>query len=155
MAARKPKAAQPGLGPLPELSRTAVQPGGALSPAGAVKPSSGLAPEAAFKGSPPGEPVEERRRGVIDSLATALGKSWARRSREALHHEGRAAAGGWPGTVGEATAYVAQAMLSDQHRLPMLTTAERSLLARQVYASARKEWMCHLDPEPPKQKREL
>ena len=97
------------------------------------------------------------RRAVIDSLATALGQSWARRSREALHREGRAAAGGWPGTVGEATAYVAQALLSEQHRLPnpMLTTAERELLARAVYASARHEWLRHLDPEAPKQKREV
>jgi len=104
------------------------------------------------RGAPPGV-----RRAVIDSLATALGQSWARRSREALHREGRAAAGGWPGTVGEATAYVAQALLSDQHRLPspMLTTAERELLARAVYASARHEWLRHLDPEAPKQKREI
>ena len=102
-------------------------------------------------------PPPSVRRAVIDSLATALGQSWARRSREALHREGRAAAGGWPGTVGEATAYVAQALLSDQHRLPnpMLTTTERELLARAVYASARHEWLRHLDPEAPKQKRDI
>jgi len=97
------------------------------------------------------------RRAVIDSLATALGQSWAKRSREALHRDGRAAAGGWPGTVGEATAYVALALLSDQYRLPnpMLTPAERDLLARAVYASARHEWLRHLDPEAPKQKRDI
>ena len=102
-------------------------------------------------------PAPGVRRAVIDSLANALGQSWAKRSREALHRDGRAAAGGWPGTVGEATAYVAQALLSDQYRLPnpMLTPAERDLLARAVYASARHEWLRHLDPEAPKQKRDI
>jgi hypothetical protein len=147
-----------------------------------LRPASGQPPEVgapsahevvAAPAGPPAEPVvvavvepkviplrappPSVRRALIDSLATALGQSWAKRSREALHRDGRAAAGGWPGTVGEATAYVAQALLSDQYRLPnpMLTPAERELLARAVYASARHEWLRHLDPEAPKQKRDI
>lgn len=157
MDKRRPKPAPPGSAPPAEAQAD----GGSL-PAAAAITSAGAAVVAAaavgeVKVSPPRGAPPSVRRAVIDSLATALGQSWARRSREALHREGRAAAGGWPGTVGEATAYVAQALLSDQHRLPspMLTTAERELLARAVYASARHEWLRHLDPEAPKQKREI
>lgn len=156
MDKRRPKPSRPGSAPPAE-----ARPNGGSLPAGAATPPAGVAVAAAAVGeakvSPPRGAPPGVRRAVIDSLATALGQSWARRSREALHREGRAAAGGWPGTVGEATAYVAQALLSDQHRLPspMLTTAERELLARAVYASARHEWLRHLDPEAPKQKREI
>lgn len=152
MDKRRPRPARPVSAPPAE----ALPAGGGL-PAGLMASPGGAAVAVAEPkvGSPRGAPPSVRR-AVIDSLATALGQSWARRSREALHREGRAAAGGWPGTVGEATAYVAQALLSEQHRLPspMLTTAERELLARAVYASARHEWLRHLDPEAPKQKRE-
>ncbi len=131
-------------------------PGAAASPASASVAGSADPAVVVVETKAPRAPTPGVRRAVIDALATALGQSWARRSREALHRDGRAAAGGWPGTVGEATAYVAQALLSDQHRLPNpgLTPAERDLLARAVYASARHEWLRHLDPEAPKQKRE-
>lgn len=166
MDKRRPKPSQPGSAPPAE-----AQPDGGSLPAGTATPPARVAvatvavaaPAVAApaggetKVSPPRGASPSVRRAVIDSLATGLGQSWARRSREALHREGRAAAGGWPGTVGEATAYVAQALLSDQHQQPspMLTTAERELLARAVYASARHEWLLHLDPEAPKQKREI
>lgn len=156
MDKRRPRPLRPGSAPVAE-----AQPGEESLPEGAATPPVGVAVAAAAgsetKVSPPRGTPSSVRRTVIDSLAAALGQLWARRSREALHREGRAAAGGWPGTVGEATAYVAQALLSDQHRLPspMLSPAERELLARAVYASARHEWLRHLDPEVPKQKREI
>ncbi|HRI53957.1 MAG TPA: hypothetical protein PLW65_27650 [Pseudomonadota bacterium] len=156
MDKRRTKPLQPGSAP-----PAAVQPDGGSLPAGTATAPAGIAVAAPAgsetKVSPPRGAPPSVRRAVIDALATAFGQSWARRSREELHREGRAAAGGWPGTVGEATAYVAQALLSDQHRLPspMLTTAERELLTRAVYASARHEWLRHLDPEAPKQKREI
>lgn len=156
MDKRKSKTPRPPSGQPSELGSV-----GAVPPAGLSANGTALAapaePAVVTVEAKPRPPAPGVRRAVIDSLATALGQSWARRSREALHRDGRAAAGGWPGTVGEATAYVAQALLSDQYRLPtpVLTPAERELLARAVYASARHEWLRHLDPEAPKQKREI
>lgn len=155
MGKRKTPTAQPGQEPGDGPGQAAVNAAETLPPADASALNGGpsLQDSVSARGANvPGEVSANGRRVAIDSLAATLGKSWARRSREELHCEGRAAAGGWPGTVGEATAYVAQALLSGQHRLPLplLTTLERELLARGVYASARKEWLGHLDPEPAK-----
>lgn len=155
MGKRKTPTAQAGAGPGDGLGPATVHAAEPLPPADASALNGGPSPQgavAARGANLPGEVSANGRRVAIDSLAAVLGKTWARRSREELHREGRAAAGGWPGTVGEATAYVAQALLSGQYRLPMplLTTLERELLARGVYANARKEWLGHLDPEPAK-----
>jgi hypothetical protein len=88
---------------------------------------------------------------LLEASAIALGQSWARRWREDLHREGRAAAGGWPGTLREARTHVEQLLVLEMRRLkmPLITGAERELAARTAYASARTEWRRHLDPEVP------
>jgi hypothetical protein len=91
------------------------------------------------------------RNTFLESSAIALGRSWARRWREDLHREGRAAAGGWPGTLREARARVERSLLLEMRRLemPVITGPERELAARTAYASARIEWQRHVDPESP------
>ena len=82
--------------------------------------------------------------------AVALGRTWAEEQRAALHREGRAASGGWPGTLREARIRVErllqQAKLSPRS-LALVTADEREDAARAAYASARVEWCRRAEPE--------
>ena len=85
-----------------------------------------------------GDSVATARRAHIQEAAAALGKIWADHFRRDLHREGRAASGGWPGTLREARARVGL----------NITEAEREVAARTAYSSARDEWRKHAEPEP-------
>jgi len=91
------------------------------------------------------------RRAHLEETAAALGRTWAEERRRDLHREGRAAAGGWPGTLREARSFVGSALLSNtQGRTrDTITEAERELAVRKMYASARAEWRRHVDPDEP------
>ncbi len=88
---------------------------------------------------------------LIDS-AVALGRTWAEEQRASLHREGRAASGGWPGTLREARMRVER--LLQQAKLPprtlaLVTADDREEAAHAAYASARHEWCRRAEPETP------
>src|SRR5262249_50842244 len=91
------------------------------------------------------------RQTFIEETAIALGQTWARDCRRDLHREGRAASGGWPGTMNEARAIVGHAFIARMRSRGMsaITEQEHALAVRTAYASARSEWCRHVDPEGP------
>jgi hypothetical protein len=93
----------------------------------------------------------EVRRLFLEQSAVTLGRRWAEQWRDDLRREGRPAAGGWPGTLREARARVERHLRVEaaNRRMPAVTDAERELLARQAYASARAEWCLKAEPEAP------
>jgi hypothetical protein len=103
---------------------------------------------------PPAPPETARaasRRAFIEETAAALGRTWAVRRRRDLHGEGRAASGGWPGTLHEARALVHHALPGEMRgrKMNAITEVEREMAVRTAYANARDEWRRHVDPEPP------
>jgi hypothetical protein len=88
----------------------------------------------------------EARQAQLDERAAALGRTWASSCRRDLGREGRAACGGWPGTLNEARARVRE-MLASARNPGGYTEAEREHAARAVYRSARDEWRRHSVPE--------
>lgn len=105
-----------------------------------------------MKSAPCADATKSARQTTIEESAAALGRSWAVRCRHELHREGRSAAGGWPGTLSEARARVGRRLVVEAkgRRGELdITDAERELAARMAYASARTEWLRHVDPEAP------
>lgn len=72
---------------------------------------------------------------AVDSLAVDAGRAWAGTVRQLLHEEGRAATGGWPGTMTEA-----RARASQLDSATSLSPQERVRLARILYAAAKTSW---------------
>lgn len=102
-------------------------------------------------GDPPAE-VSSRaaiRRALIEQSAAALGQIWAVGCREELRREGRAVAGGWPGTLREARSRVGYALQQEMQRRKMaaMSEEEREIAARTAYASARVEWLKQSEPD--------
>lgn len=89
--------------------------------------------------------MTKARRAVLEEVAITMGRAWAERCREDLRAEGRAVAGGWPGTMPEARARVARQVAPELMRRGMsaATESERELCARAAYASARADWQSH------------
>jgi hypothetical protein len=89
------------------------------------------------------------RLAFIERTAAALGRTWAAGRRDELRREGRAAAGGWPGTMREARGCVERALPSELRvqKMSAITAEERELAARAANASARSEWLRGADPE--------
>ena len=114
-----------------------------------MKRTLAAAPDAAPASA--GDSVATARRAHIQEAAAALGKIWADHFRRDLHREGRAASGGWPGTLREARARVGLSMTVDsggRRGVLNITEAEREVAARTAYSSARDEWRKHAEPEP-------
>ena len=76
----------------------------------------------------------------LDALAKELGQAWAKEERDALHAEGRRAAGGWPGVRSEARNRAAR-FFADQ------SPTERDRLATLLYHSARDCWLDAREPD--------
>ncbi|EYF07679.1 hypothetical protein [Chondromyces apiculatus] len=91
------------------------------------------------------------RRKFIEQRAIALGQSWAQGWRRDLQQQGRAVAGGWPGTLREARTYVERALATELRgrKMTAISTAEREAATKVAYASARNEWRKHVEPEGP------
>lgn len=92
------------------------------------------------------------RQTSIEEGAAALGRRWAAGCRHDLHRDGRAASGGWPGTLSEARARVGRRLVVEakgRRSELAITDAEREVAARLAYSSARNEWLRHVDPEGP------
>ena len=122
-----------------------VSEGAAVSPVGEQPP----APDQVA--GPPRTGRAELRRLQLEQSAVILGRSWAVQWRDDLRREGRPAAGGWPGTLREARVRVERHFRAEaaHRRIAAVTDAEREVLARQVYASARAEWRLEAEPEAP------
>lgn len=97
--------------------------------------------ESKITATPP--PGLESRRMVVERTASAAGESWARWWRSELERQGRAVAGGWPGTLSEARARVLEAVLPEVKKLGIqeLTFDEREAAAKTLYATARRRWL--------------
>jgi hypothetical protein len=93
----------------------------------------------------------ELRRAFLEQTAVTVGRLWADQWRHDLQREGRPAAGGWPGTLREARARVEHHLQEelDPRKIAEVTGAERELLVRRAYASARAEWFLNAEPEGP------
>jgi hypothetical protein len=91
------------------------------------------------------------RRVFIEETAAALGRKWAIGCRSELHQEGRAAAGGWPGTLHEARLLIGRSLPTEVsgRNMATITEAEREIAVRAAYASARSEWLRNAETEPP------
>jgi hypothetical protein len=90
-----------------------------------------------------------KRRELFERSATLEGELWAAETRAQYGVEQRIAAGGWPGTLTEARARVAHALLPSLARdgLAAPTRTECEEAARILYASARNLWLKHRERE--------
>ena len=77
--------------------------------------------------------------------AERAGRLWADEVRGAIRLEGRAAAGGWPGTLTEARSRVMAVL---RGRLPA-EAEELDRLTRLLYSAARRHWLADRDASPP------
>lgn len=93
--------------------------------------------------------VAESRHREIQEGAAAVGRSWALQLVTALRSEQRAAAGGWPATISEARSQVGICLSHwlTQRGYQPIAPAEFEEATRLVYASARREWVSHREPE--------
>lgn len=80
-----------------------------------------------------------------EARAEEDGRAWADTVRTMLQSEGRAASGGWPGTISEARARVEGVMGAGDRPTP----DERDRLARVLYHAARSFWLVNRDASVP------
>ncbi len=87
----------------------------------------------------------EDRRVMLNDGAITVGAEWAHGWREAMRREGRAIAGGWPGTLPEARARVAAYFGAElaRRRMPVMTTDELQVAVAATYEKARRDWLTH------------
>ena len=87
----------------------------------------------------------EDRRLMLSDGALSIGAEWAHGWREAMRREGRAIAGGWPGTLPEARARVAAYFGAElaRRRMPVMTTDELQVAVAATYEKARRDWLTH------------
>jgi hypothetical protein len=86
---------------------------------------------------------------LLERRAALAGQVWAREMRESLRKQLRRAAGGWPGTITEARARLAEFVLPRLTReaAAAVTSSDREQAARTLYASARSTWLAQCDRE--------
>ncbi|MBI5532000.1 MAG: hypothetical protein HY898_04745 [Deltaproteobacteria bacterium] len=99
----------------------------------------------------PQEGPVDGRVTLLRSGACDAGRRWAETFRAGLLLEGRAVAGGWPGTMPEARAVVRASFAAEvaRRRVGALSSEEIEWLARIVYASARQDWLSRAEREAP------
>jgi hypothetical protein len=88
-------------------------------------------------------PASASRKTLLQDGAAEVGVSWAHGLCESMQREGRPIEGEWPGTVGEARAFVA-GRLSDtlaRQKMSPLTGGELSAASVIAYAQARQHWL--------------
>ncbi|PIE05846.1 MAG: hypothetical protein CSA75_02625 [Sorangium cellulosum] len=93
--------------------------------------------------SEPSGSTSVSRRVLVEQTATNAGEVWAGWWRKELVRQGRAAAGGWPGTLSEARAKVLETVLPEMRKRGMgeLSFDEQELAAKTLYATARRRWL--------------
>src|SRR4051794_32370025 len=89
--------------------------------------------------------IVRTRADALRACGESLGLAWAKRCRADLVEEQRPAAGGWPGTMTEARAVVANRLAAERKGLgfEQPTNEEREHMARIAYGSARRDWLEH------------
>jgi hypothetical protein len=87
--------------------------------------------------------ANDSRQELLDNTAESAGELWASARCVELGLEGRAAMGGWPGTVGEARARAGFAIRDVLRKRGMLgvTHAELVRASRVAYEAARRSWL--------------
>jgi hypothetical protein len=82
--------------------------------------------------------------------AEAMGVAWAYELQAALRADNRRAAGGWPGTMREASFRV-RSLVWGWHLVEgtSLNEQQSQHLARALYLSAKATWHCHSEREEP------
>lgn len=81
----------------------------------------------------------------LDEHSRSIGATWSGGLRSTLRRDGRAAVGGFPGTMSEARAQVTTRLVPVARTTWSLSAEERESAARTVYSSARKDWLAHVD----------
>ncbi len=89
-------------------------------------------------------PKQLALRAALEQKAMLEGKRWAEQTRNQIHSERRAAAGGWPGTMSESRARAARLVVNGANKT---LSSEPEWLARVVYASAKATWLASRDVE--------
>lgn len=84
---------------------------------------------------------------ALERAVEAAGHAWAIEWADALRREGRAVAGGWPGTLSEARVRVV-ACARQSGRQRTTTHAEIERLTKKAYEAARNSWLSRCEPEP-------
>ena len=84
---------------------------------------------------------------ALERAVEAAGHAWAIEWADALRREGRAVAGGWPGTLSEARVRVV-ACARQAGRQRTTTHAELERLTKKAYEAARTSWLSRCEPEP-------
>lgn len=94
---------------------------------------------------------ETERRALLEEGSLSAGTRWASSFRAELLSQGRAASGGWPGTMREARARVTEVVVPELRSRGSieLTPEEHEQAARATYAAARRDWLAngHRDDE--------
>lgn len=87
----------------------------------------------------------DARRKLLDTSSAARGTEWSIQLRLGLRRAGRAAAGGFPGTMSEARVHASRAIepLLAEASMHGLEHDERERTARIAYAAARRDWLRH------------
>jgi hypothetical protein len=83
------------------------------------------------------------RRALITRTSASIGKAWACGWRQQLAAQGRAVTGGWPGTMSEARARVAKALMPELLCVGVIDLSfdENEHAARTIYGAARRQWL--------------
>jgi hypothetical protein len=83
------------------------------------------------------------RDALLSSAPLEIGAGLAARWKLAMAEQGRAVAGGWPGTISEARAHVVAYFDRELslRKMPLLTIAELLAATQAVYARARRDWL--------------
>ncbi len=83
------------------------------------------------------------RRSLLDQRPATVGAAWARSVCESINGEGRVIAGGWPGTIVEARARIANHLHGELagRRMKALAPEELEQAANATYARAKQEWL--------------
>ncbi len=83
------------------------------------------------------------RRSLLEERPGSIGAAWARAVCERINGEGRIIAGGWPGTIVEARARIANHLYSELSGRGMkaLGPEELEQAANATYARAKQEWL--------------
>jgi hypothetical protein len=84
---------------------------------------------------------------ALERAADDAGTSWAMGWADALLLEGRAVAGGWPGTMSEARARVVNCTRVMQKGVS-LSESSLDVLSRRAYLTAKAAWHTRTGPTP-------
>lgn len=87
-----------------------------------------------------GKPLSLDKLRSLEAIADDAGRSWAFAYADALVADGRDVAGGWPGTIGEARARIANKSRNQPFAGYVLTETNLESLTRRTYLAAKAAW---------------